>query len=207
MSIAPIAPSELLVMEQFYTIQGEGFHSGRAAYFIRLAGCDIGCIWCDVKESWPVSNEQRIEITQIVEKVVSSNTNFVVITGGEPLQQNLTELTHLLNLNNIEIAIETSGTYPLRGKVDWYCFSPKKFKKPITEAYELADELKVIINHSSDFDWAEAHAGQLKKPAAKLFMQPEWSKSNRFLTEIIQYVKTNPKWNISLQTHKFMNIP
>ena len=202
-----ITPSELFVMEQFYTIQGEGFHSGRAAYFIRLAGCDVGCVWCDVKESWHASEGQRLGIAEITEKVVSSKTNFVVITGGEPLQQNLIELTHQLTLKNIEIAIETSGTFPLRGKVDWYCFSPKKFKKPIQEAYELADELKIIISHSSDFAWAEGHAEQLKKVNTKLYMQPEWSKSDQFLPQIVDYVKEHPMWNISLQTHKFMDIP
>jgi len=207
MSNNTIPPSELYVMEQFYTIQGEGFYSGRAAYFIRLAGCDVGCVWCDVKESWHSAESQLLEINKIVEKVVSSKANFVVVTGGEPLQQNLTELTNQLTLKNIEIAIETSGTYPLNGKVDWYCFSPKKFKKPISEAYELADELKVVINHPSDFEWAETHAKNLKKPKAKLFLQPEWSKSDHFLPEIIDYVKVNPSWKISLQTHKFMDIP
>jgi organic radical activating enzyme len=204
---ASISSSELFVMEQFYTIQGEGFYSGRAAYFIRLAGCDVGCVWCDVKESWHSADAQRMEIAEIMEKVVSSRANFVVITGGEPLQQNLTELTRQLTLQNIEIAIETSGTYPLHGTVDWYCFSPKKFKKPLPQAYELADELKVVINHSSDFEWAETHAKNIKKTNAKLFLQPEWSKSDLFLPEIIHYVKANPLWNISLQTHKFMDIP
>jgi len=198
---------ELFLMEQFYTIQGEGFHSGRPAYFIRLAGCDVGCVWCDVKESWAMSASQKMKISEIVEKVVSSRANFVVITGGEPLQQDLTGLTQQLIEENIQIAIETSGTFPLYGKVDWYCFSPKKFKPALPEAYDLADELKVVVNHKSDFEWALDHATKIKKSSARLYLQPEWSKMDVFLPQIINFVKYHPQWNVSLQTHKFMNIP
>lgn len=194
------------VMEHFYTIQGEGFHSGRAAYFIRLAGCDVGCAWCDVKESWDISEKQLMKPNEIVDLVKLSNCDFVVITGGEPLMYNLTLLTDLLKKEGIEIGLETSGTYPLIGRIDWYCFSPKKFKQPLQEAFTLANELKVVINHPSDFQWAEQHAAKVSS-SCKLYLQPEWTKQERFLPEIIDYVKKNPKWQVSLQTHKYMNIP
>jgi organic radical activating enzyme len=198
--------SVLPVMEFFYTIQGEGFYSGRAAYFVRLAGCDVGCVWCDVKESWNLNEHPLLSIDFIEKEVLESGTNFVVITGGEPAMYDLTTLITRLKSHSIEIAIETSGTYSLLGEIDWYCFSPKKFKEPIEEAFTKANELKVIISHPSDFEWAENQA--LKLPAdCKLYLQPEWSKQERFLPLIIDYVKKHPKWRISLQTHKFMNIP
>lgn len=198
--------SVLPVMEYFYTIQGEGFYSGRAAFFIRLAGCDVGCVWCDVKESWNMNEHPLLSIDFLEKEVVTSGTNFVVITGGEPAMFNLTTLVDRLKKHSIEVAIETSGTYPLSGNIDWYCFSPKKFKSPVEEAYTKANELKVIISHPSDFEWAETHAAKLN-PSCKLYLQPEWSKQERFLPMIIDYVKKHPKWRISLQTHKFMNIP
>lgn len=197
---------ELPVMEYFYTIQGEGFYSGRAAFFIRLAGCDVGCVWCDVKESWDANEHSLKSISSLIDLVKESKSDFVVITGGEPAMYDLTSLTDELKKINVEIAMETSGCYPLIGQIDWYCFSPKKFKKPVEEAYQLASELKVVISHTSDFQWAEEHAGKIN-PNAKLYLQPEWSKQERFLPVIIEYVKMNPKWRISLQTHKFMNIP
>lgn len=198
--------SKLPIMEQFYTIQGEGFHSGRAAYFIRIAGCDVGCVWCDVKESWNAGDHEYQSIQSLVENILETKSNFCVITGGEPCMYDLKELTSLLKLNGIEVALETSGCYALKGQIDWYCFSPKKFKAPVPEAYSHANELKIIISHPSDFEWAEKHAMEVNKNC-KLYLQPEWSKQERFLTKIIDYVKENPKWNISLQTHKFMNIP
>lgn len=197
---------ELPVMEYFYTIQGEGFYSGRAAFFIRLAGCDVGCVWCDVKESWDANEHSLKSISYLIDRVKESKTDFVVITGGEPAMYDLSTLTDELKKINVEIAMETSGCYPLAGHVDWYCFSPKKFKKPIEEAYQLASELKVVISHTSDFQWAEEYAREINS-TAKLYLQPEWSKQERFLPAIIEYVKMNPKWRISLQTHKFMNIP
>lgn len=197
---------ELPVMEQFYTIQGEGFHSGRAAYFIRLAGCDVGCVWCDVKESWSADEHPVLPISALVQEVVASDATFVVITGGEPAIYDLTALCMQLHAAGLELALETSGCYPLKGAIDWYCFSPKKFKKPSEEAYEKAQELKVIINHPSDFAWAETHAKKLKNKALK-YLQAEWSKEERILPLIIDYVKKNPSWKISLQTHKYMNIP
>ena len=198
--------SVLPVMEFFYTIQGEGFYSGRAAYFVRLAGCDVGCVWCDVKESWNLNEHPLLSIDFIEKEVLESGTDFVVITGGEPAMYDLTTLITRLKSHSIEIAIETSGTYSLLGEIDWYCFSPKKFKEPIEEAFTKANELKVIISHPSEFEWAENHALKLATDC-KLYLQPEWSKQERFLPLIIDYVKKHPKWRISLQTHKFMNIP
>lgn len=198
--------SVLPVMEFFYTIQGEGFYSGRAAYFVRLAGCDVGCVWCDVKESWNLNEHPLLSIDFIEKEVLESGTDFVVITGGEPAMYDLTTLITRLKSHSIEIALETSGTYSLLGEIDWYCFSPKKFKEPIEEAFTKANELKVIISHPSDFEWAENHALKLAADC-KLYLQPEWSKQERFLPLIIDYVKKHPKWRISLQTHKFMNIP
>lgn len=197
---------ELPIMEYFYTIQGEGYYSGRAAFFIRLAGCDVGCVWCDVKESWDVNDHPLLTIDFLVTEVKKSKTELVVITGGEPAMYDLNVLVDRLKNEGLEIAIETSGCYPLKGKIDWYCFSPKKFKKPDSEAYQKANELKVVISHLSDFKWAESHSN-LVSSNCKLYLQPEWSKQERFLPQIIDYVKDNPKWRISLQTHKFMNIP
>jgi organic radical activating enzyme len=197
---------ELPIMEQFYTIQGEGHHSGRAAYFIRIAGCDVGCVWCDVKESWDSAIHPLVKISDLVKAVKENNADFVVITGGEPAMYDLTTLVNELKGHNIEVAIETSGCYELIGNVDWYCFSPKKFKAPTAEAYTKASELKVVIFHPSDFTWAESHAQQVNTDCV-LFLQPEWSKQDKILPQIIDYVKSNQKWRISLQTHKFMQIP
>jgi organic radical activating enzyme len=198
--------NELPVMEMFYTIQGEGRHSGRAAFFIRLAGCDVGCVWCDVKESWEAGQHPLVPIDTLVQEAVASNCGFVVITGGEPAMYDISSLTAKLKQHHFEIAIETSGTYPLNGHVDWYCFSPKKFKAPVDQAYVLADELKVVISHASDFDWALEHSTRVKTDCV-LYIQPEWSKQERFLPMVVDFIKSNPKWKISLQTHKYMNIP
>jgi organic radical activating enzyme len=196
----------LPVMEHFFTLQGEGYHSGRAAYFIRLAGCDVGCVWCDVKESWTISPEQYLTIDQLLEALSNAAADFVVITGGEPTMHDLTELTSVLKENGFEIAIETAGVHPLKGHIDWYCFSPKKFKAPIEEAYSKANELKIVIAHPSDFEWAETHA-QKVGPNCKLYLQTEWEKQDRLLPLIIDYIKRNKKWKISLQSHKYMQIP
>lgn len=207
MNVKDIDPSIALpVMEQFYTIQGEGRYSGRAAYFVRLGGCDVGCVWCDVKESWDAEAHPVLSLDEIVAEILVTKADFVVITGGEPAMYDLTAITALLHAHGIEIAIETSGCYPLRGDIDWYCFSPKKFKKPCEDAYAKASELKVVLYHKSDFEWAESHAA-LVNPDCLLYLQPEWSKQEQILPMIIEYVKTNPKWRVSLQTHKFMNIP
>ncbi len=193
-------------MEYFHTIQGEGFHTGRSAFFIRLGGCDVGCVWCDVKESWDVAAHPKISTEKLIDFIKNSQAEFVVITGGEPAMHDLTDLTNRLRNQQIYSAIETSGCYPLLGEIDWYCFSPKKFKAPCNEAYEKANELKVIINHKSDLEWAEMHAEKVSKDCL-LYLQPEWSNLERNTEWIVSYVKSNPKWKISLQTHKYMNIP
>lgn len=194
------------VMEHFYTIQGEGRYAGTPAYFIRLGGCDVGCVWCDVKDSWPVDTHPKLSVEEIIDSVTKYPGELVVITGGEPAMHDLTELVTALKKSNKTIAIETSGTQVLNGKVDWYTFSPKKFKAPVEEAYQLASELKIVIFHKSDYGWAEEHAKRVS-PNCKLYLQPEWSKQERLLPELIEYVKQNPKWTLSLQTHKYLNIP
>ena len=196
----------LPVMEQFYTIQGEGKHTGRAAYFIRLGGCDVGCVWCDVKESWEAEKHPLTSIESILDKIKETPANFVVITGGEPAMYSLKNLVQVLKTNKLEVAIETSGCYTLDTDIDWYCFSPKKFKKPIAEAYLKANELKVVVFHPGDLEWAEEHASQTNS-SCLLYLQTEWSKQDKNLPLIIEYVKNNPKWKISLQTHKYLNIP
>jgi 7-carboxy-7-deazaguanine synthase len=166
----------------------------------------VGCIWCDVKESWEADKHPLVSINDLITNSVGSGTDFIVITGGEPAMYNLTTFVKKLKQEGLTIAIETSGAYPLKGDVDWYCFSPKKFKSPLDEAYTRASELKVIVNHASDLDWAEMHSEKVSKDCI-LYLQPEWSKRERFLPLIIDHVKKNPKWRISLQTHKYMNIP
>lgn len=196
----------LPLMEAFYTIQGEGFHSGKAAYFIRLGGCDVGCHWCDVKESWDVSQFPPVVIDEIVAEAEKNPARLAVVTGGEPLMHNLDALCKELHSKDFKTNIETSGTHPLSGSWDWICFSPKKFKKPLPEIYHKAHELKVIIYNESDFKWAESFAGKINNQC-KLFLQPEWSRSKTMLPRIIEYVKLHPHWEISLQIHKFMDIP
>ena len=196
----------LPLMEEFYTIQGEGYHSGKAAYFIRLGGCDVGCHWCDVKESWDAETHPLTSADQIIENASMHPGKAVVITGGEPLIYNLDYLTSGLQSRGIKTFIETSGAYSLSGKWDWICLSPKKFKGPKAEVSAAAGELKVIVFNKSDFAWAEEHA-ELVSSTCKLYLQPEWSKSSEITPLIIDYVKQNPKWEISLQTHKFLNIP
>jgi 7-carboxy-7-deazaguanine synthase len=198
--------SLLPLMEQFYTIQGEGFYTGTPAYFIRLAGCDVGCVWCDVKESWDAAKHKLADINDIVAQALATNCKTVVITGGEPLMNNLDKITKLLAEKDIKTHVETSGTSPLSGFWHWICFSPKKFKKPLEEYYKVANELKIVIYNKSDMEWAEAHAAKVN-PNCKLFLQPEWTKREKITPLLIEYIKQNPKWNISLQTHKFLNIP
>lgn len=197
---------KLPVMEAFYTIQGEGVHSGRVAYFIRLAGCDVGCHWCDVKESWEEGNHPVLSVDDIVAKAKDFPARLAVITGGEPLMHNLDELTSKLSNIGFELNIETSGAYLMSGKFDWVCLSPKKFKQPLEANYRLASELKIIVYNTKDLEWAEEQASRVR-PDCILLLQPEWSKSDKMLPIIIEYVKNHPKWKISLQTHKWMNIP
>lgn len=196
----------LPVMEDFYTIQGEGFNAGKAAYFIRLGGCDVGCHWCDVKESWDASIHPLTSIEKIVERASAYPAKAVVITGGEPSLYNLDPLCQGLKNQGIKIFIETSGAYPLTGQYDWICVSPKKFKAPGQDWLASANELKVIVFNSSDFKWAEEHAQNIQ-PACKRYLQPEWSKIDIVLPEIIDYVKANTAWEVSLQSHKYMHIP
>lgn len=197
----------LPLMELFHTLQGEGFHTGKPAVFIRLAGCDVGCLWCDVKESWNPDNHPITLEKDIIKKVLNFKTKFVVITGGEPSLHNLDTLVEELKKNKIYTAIETAGTNKLPTNLDWVCFSPKKFKKPIEQAYQIADELKVVIFHPSDLDWALEHEKKIRNKNCQLFIQPEWSKMNDHLPIILKFLKENPKWRLSLQTHKFLNIP
>lgn len=198
--------TEIPLMEAFYTIQGEGYHQGRAAYFIRLAGCDVGCVWCDVKESWDVNAHPVVSVESIVNEALKYPGRLAVITGGEPLMHDLTYLCQKLHQYGFEINIETSGAYPLSGDLDWICFSPKKFKTPLPEFYEVANELKVIVYHPSDFEFAESFAQKMNEKC-KLYLQPEWGKSDKMLPQIIEYVKNNPRWEVSLQVHKYMDIP
>ena len=196
----------LPLMEHFFTIQGEGAYQGSAAYFIRLAGCEVGCVWCDVKESWDVNAHPSVDVSKIVSFVVDSKSPIAVITGGEPAMHDLSELTHQLHDKQIRTHIETSGVYELTGEWDWVCFSPKKFKAPHPSVGPKAHELKVVVYNKSDFEWAEQHAATVGKEC-QLFLQPEWSREKELLPSIIEYVKTNPRWQISLQVHKYMNIP
>ena len=196
----------LPLMEEFYTIQGEGYHTGKAAYFIRLGGCDVGCHWCDVKESWDASIHPLTLADTIVENAEKYPGKAVVVTGGEPLIYNLEYLTTQLQQKGIKTFIETSGAYPLSGSWDWICLSPKKFKAPRKDVAPFANELKVIVFNKSDFEWAEQYA-ELVPEGCKLYLQPEWSKSKEMIPLIVDYVMNNPKWEISLQTHKYLNIP
>lgn len=198
--------TQLPVMEQFYTLQGEGFHQGRAAYFIRLGGCDVGCVWCDVKESWDASKHPMQSIDQIVSAASQHPGRIAIITGGEPLMHNLDALTAALHETGMHTHIETSGAHPLSGEWDWICLSPKKFKAPLPEILPHANELKVVIFNKSDFDWAEKYAAQVS-PDCKLFLQPEWSKSAQVTPMIIDYIKDHPKWEFSLQLHKYIHVP
>jgi 7-carboxy-7-deazaguanine synthase len=196
----------LPLMEDFYTIQGEGFYQGHAAYFIRLGGCDVGCVWCDVKESWDVDAHPRVAIDQIVAKVVNSGSPLAVVTGGEPAMHNLEALTEALKREGIRTNIETSGAYPLTGSWDWICLSPKKFMVPHASVPRQANELKVVVYNKSDFEWAEKYEA-LVSPACELYLQPEWSREKEMLPAIVSYAKEHPRWKISLQIHKYMNIP
>ena len=196
----------LPLMEDFYTIQGEGQYQGQAAYFIRLGGCDVGCIWCDVKESWEASLHPLISVAEMTARAKASGAPVVVITGGEPLMYDLTELTRALKQAGMRTHVETSGAYPLTGTWDWICFSPKKFKAPDPSLASRANELKVIVYNKSDFEWAETYARTVSENCG-LFLQPEWSREKDMLPLIIDYVKAHPRWKISLQIHKYMNIP
>ena len=196
----------LSVMEAFYTLQGEGFHQGKAAYFIRLGGCDVGCFWCDVKESWDAEKHPLKTVEEIISEAKKFPARLAVITGGEPLMHDLTELTATLKSEGFQTNIETSGSSPLTGRWDWICLSPKKFKAPLPEILPLANELKVVVCNKTDLKWAEQHASKVSSDC-KLYLQPEWSKSNEVTPLIVDYIKKNPQWELSLQIHKYINVP
>lgn len=194
------------VMEHFYTLQGEGVHTGKAAYFIRLGGCDVGCVWCDVKDSWDAAKHPLMTTTAIVQTAAAHNGRIAVITGGEPAMHDLTALCDALHEAGFKTHIETSGAHPLSGALDWVTLSPKKFKAPIPGSIDKADELKIVVFNKSDLEWAEQYAAQV--PATcKLYLQPEWSKRDAITPLIIDYIKQHPQWQLSLQTHKYINIP
>ena len=193
-------------MEHFYTIQGEGFHQGKAAYFIRLGGCDVGCVWCDVKESWDETLHPKYEVRSLKSEVLKTPAKIVVITGGEPLMHNLDTLTKELQSAGLKTHIESSGAYPLSGSWDWICLSPKKFKAPLPEIIPLAHELKIVVFNKSDFEWAEKYAA-LVSPSCKLYLQPEWDKAKEITPLIIDYIKAHPQWELSLQLHKYIHVP
>jgi organic radical activating enzyme len=202
--IVPI--TALPVMEHFYTLQGEGVHQGKAAYFIRLAGCDVGCVWCDVKDSWDSTRHPLLEIEFLVEQVKQAGSPIAVITGGEPLLHDLQELTRQLQDAGFKTHMETSGSSSLSGSWDWITLSPKKFKPPIPEVVIKANELKVVVFNKSDFEWAEKWAAQVS-PGCKLYLQPEWDKAALVTPMIIDYIKAHPQWQLSLQIHKYINVP
>ena len=194
------------VMEHFYTLQGEGYHQGKAAYFIRLGGCDVGCVWCDVKESWDASKHPAYPVHDLVEIVSTTPAKIVVITGGEPLMHPLDELTQALRAAGLKTHIETSGAHPLSGTWDWICLSPKKFKAPLPGILQQAHELKIVVFNRSDFDWAEKYAG-LVSASCRLYLQPEWDKASVVTPWIIEHIKANPRWELSLQIHKYIQVP
>ncbi len=198
--------NSLLVMELFYTLQGEGVYQGQAAVFVRLGGCDVGCVWCDVKDSWQADKHPLMTVKQIVEEVIKYPASIVVITGGEPLMYELQDLTTALQSVGKRTHIETSGAYPLSGNWNWICVSPKKFKAPLPEVISQANELKVVVFHKSDFEWALKNSEYTSEHAV-LMLQPEWSREKDMLPLITRFVMDNPRWRISLQTHKYMNIP
>lgn len=195
----------LPLMEEFYTIQGEGNHTGKAAYFIRVGGCDVGCHWCDVKESWDPEVHPPTAIEQIITNA-SSYSDTVVVTGGEPLTWNMEPLTRGLKQKGMQVHIETSGAYPLTGTWDWICLSPKKVKMPLAGIYEQAHELKVIVYNKHDLAFAKAESEKVSS-TCKLYLQPEWSVREKMIPLITEFVMENPKWHVSLQTHKYLNIP
>ncbi len=204
-NVIPIVHS-LPLMEAFYTIQGEGFHQGKAAFFIRLAGCDVGCVWCDVKESWDVSAHPLKSVTEISSLAKQYPGHIAVVTGGEPLMHDCQPLTRELHKAGFQTHIETSGAYPLSGEWDWVCLSPKKFKQPLQGPIDRADELKVVIYNASDFKWAESFAEKVR-PSCRLFLQPEWSRRDIVIPLISSYIMEYPKWEFSLQLHKYIDLP
>jgi 7-carboxy-7-deazaguanine synthase len=198
--------NKLPLVEEFFSLQGEGYHTGKAAYFIRIGGCDVGCSWCDSRFSWNPAIHPLVETDDIINRVVNTHADSVVVTGGEPLMWNLDYLCDRLKKNKISTFIETSGAYPLSGHWDWICLSPKKNMPPVEGIWNKANELKVIIQDGSDFEWAEKNR-LIVNENCRLYLQPEWSRFEQIIPEIVEYVKNNPAWRISLQVHKYMHIP
>ena len=197
----------LPVMEHFYTLQGEGYHQGKAAYFIRLGGCDVGCVWCDVKESWDKDAHPKMSTDQLIEAIhKEASTGIIVVTGGEPLMHNLNEMTSSMKQKGFQMHLETSGAHPLSGHFDWICLSPKKFKAPLENVIQAANELKIVVFNKSDFEWAEVYAAKVNVNC-RLYLQPEWEKAATITPLIVAYIKENPKWELSLQLHKYINVP
>jgi len=194
------------VMEAFYTLQGEGYYQGRAAYFIRLGGCDVGCVWCDVKDSWDADKHPKLSIEKIVEEALKYPGRLAVITGGEPLMHELDGLTKALQQVGFETNIETSGSSNLSGNWNWICLSPKKFKAPLPAIVPIANELKVVVFNKHDFEWAETYAKAVNENC-KLYLQPEWDKAAEITPVIVAYIQSNPKWSLCLQIHKYINVP
>jgi 7-carboxy-7-deazaguanine synthase len=204
--MSEIQSQQYPVMEMFYSLQGEGYHQGKAAFFIRLAGCDVGCVWCDVKDSWDASKHPVLSIQEIVNSALAHPGRLAIVTGGEPLLHHLDPLTTALKAAGFQTNIETSGSSPMSGQWDWICLSPKKFKAPLPENVALAHELKVVVFNNSDFDWAETYAKQVSANC-KLYLQPEWDKQAQITPVVIEYVKANPKWELSAQLHKYIQVP
>ena len=193
-------------MEMFYSLQGEGYHQGKAAFFIRLAGCDVGCVWCDVKESWDASKHPQLSIDEIVNAALSHPSKIAIVTGGEPLLHALDPLTNALKAAGFQTHIETSGSSPLSGQWDWICLSPKKFKFPLEESIAAASELKVVVFNKSDIEWAESFEKRVS-PNCKLYLQPEWDKADTMTPLSIDYIKAHPQWELSAQLHKYIQVP
>ena len=193
-------------MEMFYSLQGEGYHQGKAAFFIRLAGCDVGCVWCDVKDSWDASKHPQLSIDEIVNAALSHPSKIAIVTGGEPLLHALDPLTNALKAAGFQTHIETSGSSPLSGQWDWICLSPKKFKFPLEESVAAASELKVVVFNKSDIEWAESFEKRVS-PNCKLYLQPEWDKADTMTPLSIDYIKAHPQWELSAQLHKYIQVP
>ena len=193
-------------MELFYSLQGEGYHQGKAAFFIRLAGCDVGCVWCDVKDSWDASKHPVLSVEEIVAAAAAHPSRIAIVTGGEPLLHQLDPLTTALRAAGFQTHIETSGSSPMSGSWDWVCLSPKKFKAPLPESVKAADELKVVVFNKSDFDWANSFVNNLANDCKK-YLQPEWEKSDAMTPLVIEYIKHNPSWELSAQLHKYIQVP
>ena len=193
-------------MELFYSLQGEGYHQGKAAFFIRLAGCDVGCVWCDVKDSWDASKHPVLSVEEIVAAATAHPSRIAIVTGGEPLLHQLDPLTTALKAAGFQTHIETSGSSPMSGSWDWVCLSPKKFKAPLAESVKAANELKVVVFNKSDFDWANSFVNNVNTDCKK-YLQPEWEKSDAMTPLVIEYIKSNPSWELSAQLHKYIQVP